>query len=201
MDEVKARKRICDALFPYIKTTADLSNASKNQLLDDAADKLLDLWQTSEEVAQTPGTYNARLPFNYVIPREDLKLVETTFSILTTVAGANYFIPHLGFDPAREIIVPVTGIAVAILRLLHCLRLAVHLSQKDYAIIALLAGTSPKGLNLEQLKSGMTISFPNITVEDLENRLQALSCCARLNGERAELVWKDNNELWHTNGI
>ena len=147
MNEVEARDRIREAVLPWLQDSGD----SLERSLDEAADGLLAIWQVSEDVARSPGSVGAWLPFRYVIPDEDLKLVETAFSVLTTAAGVGYFMPHLGFDPTKGVVEAITAVVVAILRMLHNLRLSVRLTPEDYAIVALLAGARAKGLGADEL--------------------------------------------------
>lgn len=197
MNEIEARSRIQETLFPLI-SNHDQENQSA---IDDATSELLVVWRVRDDVAQTPGRAGALLPFRYVIPDEDLKLVETIYSVLTTAAGVGYFLPHMGFDPTKGVVAALTGIMVAILRVVGNLRLAVRLTPEDYAIVALLAAARSKGLALDELFAGYSPSFPNVSIEQAEHRLEALCACARENGEKVALVWKDGEGRWHANGI
>jgi hypothetical protein len=166
-----------------------------------AINELLPLWKAETEVAQTPGKIGALLPFRYVIPDQDLKLVDTAFSVLTVSAAAGYFVPQLGFDPAKGVVAAITGVTVAVLRMLHNLKLAVHLERCDHAIVVALACARGEGLSVPVLLKGLQPSFPQLTPEELERRLDALTACATVGGTKSALVWKDGNGNWHANGV
>ncbi len=110
-------------------------------------------------------------------------------------------LPQLGFDPAKGLAAAITGVVVALLRLLHNLKLSLHLENRDYAIVALLAHARQDGLSGQALLEELHASFPDMTVEDLEQRLAALTACATVSGTKTALVWKDGREHWHANGV
>ncbi|KAJ3066222.1 hypothetical protein HK102_007703, partial [Quaeritorhiza haematococci] len=188
MDEDEARSRLA-AILDGVPGT------------EPAIDELLPLWRVEAEVARTPGKIGALLPFRYVIPDQDLKLLETAFDVLKASAAAGYFVPQLGYDPAKGVVVAITGVTVAILRILHNLKLAVHLERCDHAILVALASDRVDGMSVPVLLEGLQPSFAELTKEQLERRLDALTACATVSGTKSALVWKDGKGNWHANGV
>ncbi|MEQ1622590.1 MAG: hypothetical protein ABL919_14375 [Methylococcales bacterium] len=201
MNEDEARSHVCNIINNSCSHSSSSTESIPARLIEEIVDELLPIWETSPEVAGPPGRIGALLPFNYVIPDQDLKLVDTGFSVLTAVAGAGYFLPQLGFDPTKGLAATITGTMVVLLRLLHNLKLSVHLESRDYAIMTLLTHVRQDGLSKQALLEGIHISFPDMTNEELEQRLAALTACATLRGTKTALVWKDEQEHWHTNGV
>jgi hypothetical protein len=201
MNEDEARLCVCRAVASACNRGSDSMKPIPERLIEEIADELLPIWEMPVEVAGIPGKVGALLPFNYVIPDQDLKLVETGFSILTAAGGASYFLPQLGFDPAKGLAATITGVVVALLRMLHNLKLSVHLENCDYAIVALLVRVRQDGLTEQALLEQLRPSFPDVTIEELKQRLMGLTACATVKGTKTALIWKDGHEHWHPNGI
>jgi hypothetical protein len=200
-NEEEARLRIHATIKAALNRSIDSAQPISPGVIDEAVEELLPIWAIPVTVANTPGKVAAFLPFNYVIRDDDLKLVDTAFSVLTTAAGVGYFIPQLGFGVTSALTVPITGIIIALLRLLHNLRLSTRLDERDYAIMVLLARASQDGLSEQVLLDTLHSSFPDMTSDDVKERLAALAACASANGSKVILVWKDEHERWHTNGV
>ena len=151
----KPALKIASVIASSLERAEQLNNAATTLEIDAAVDELLPLWKVESEVAQTPGKIGALLPFRYVIPDQDLKLVDTAFSVFTASAAVSYFIPQIGFDPAKGGVAAITGITIAVLRMLHNLRLAVHLEKRDHVIVIALAASRPKGLSAPAILKGL----------------------------------------------
>lgn len=128
MDEDQARDLLSSAIAAGLHR---VEHSLSTDGIEDLAAELLPLWEQRPAAAPTPGKLAALLPFRYVIPDRDLKVVETCFSVLTTAAGAGFLIPELGADPTKGLAAPITGIIVAVLKLAQNLRLAVQLQPRD----------------------------------------------------------------------
>lgn len=201
MNENEARWHVCRTIASACSRGTGSTEPIPARLIEEVADELLPIWETPAEVAGIPGKVGALLPFNYVIPDQDLKLVETGFSVLTAAAGAGYFLPQLGFDPAKGLAAAITGVVIALLRMLHNLKLSVHLENRDYATVALLARVRQDGLSEQAILEQLHPSFPDMTIEELKQRLVALTACATVKGTKTALVWKDGHEHWYANGV
>ena len=165
MDEDQARDLVSSAIAAGLhRVEHSLSTAG----IDDLAAELLPLWEQRLAAAPTPGKLAALLPLRYVIPDQDLKVIETCFSVLTTAAGAGFLIPQLGADPTKGLAAPITGIIVAVLKLAQNLRLAVRLQPRDYATVALLSKARGDGLNVPALLDALRPSWPEVSAESLE---------------------------------
>jgi len=169
--------------------------------LERASEELLVLWKKQDEAAPTPGKHGAFLPFRYVIPDQDLKLLETVTSVLTTAAGVGFLLPELGYDPKKGVTAAVTGVIVALVKLTQNLQLSVHLDDRDYTLVALLSRGGAKGLSVGDLFKTLKHRFPNITNEIVSARLNALMTCATIKGTKSALTWKDADDMWHVNGV
>ena len=171
MDEDQARDRIASAIvsgFLLLDQPPPLAQ------IEDLADDLLPLWKEQPSAAPAPGSLGALLPSRYVIPDHDLKVVETCISVLTSTAGANYFLPQLG-GAAKGLAAPITGILVAVIKLAYNLRLAVRLEARDYAVVALLSRARADGMSSAALLEALGRSWPELTEQTLESSLNAVS--------------------------
>lgn len=198
MDEDQARDLVSSAITAGLHRAEQALSRART---DDLAAELLPLWEERLGAAPTPGKFGALLPLRYVIPDQDLKVVETCFSVLTAAAGAGFLIPQLGADPTKGLAAPIAGIVVAVMKLAQNLRLAVRLEPHDYATVALLSKARADGLSVTALLEAVSPSWPEVTAESLEARLSALTSCATVAGTKAALVWKDESGRWRANGI
>src|SRR5258708_14434477 len=111
MNEEEALNLICGILEK--NNTAEISAVDLRCL----SDELLPIWKQQAESAPTPGRIAALLPFKYVIPNQDLKLVETLFSVMTTASGIGFLLPSLGYDLKNGVAAAASGLIVAVLKL------------------------------------------------------------------------------------
>jgi hypothetical protein len=201
MNEDEARQRISETIRSALGRVQEAPGITSEGQIEEAVDQLLPIWQTPVEVAKPPGGIHAFLPFNYVIPDQDLKLLDTTFSVVAAAATIGYLVPALGFDPIKGVAAALTAAVIAILRLLHNLKLAVPLEDLDHAIVSLLACVPEEGLTSQAAHKALSLSLPELTVEEVERRLNSLAACPTASGAKTALVWKDNDERWHPNGL
>jgi hypothetical protein len=169
--------------------------------LERSSEELLPIWKKQTESAPIPGKVGALLPFNYVIPDQDLKLVETVFSVMTTASGVGFLLPSLGYDPQKGVAAAVTGVIVAILKLYRNLKLSVRLDDTDYGIVALLSHAQNKGISVQEITDKLKMCFPAIRTDSVSKRLNGLTACSTLSGTKTALTWKDASERWHVNGV
>ena len=198
MDEDQARDLVSSAISAGLDRVEHPLSMAR---IEDLSAEFLPLWEQQPAVAQTPGKLAAMLPLRYVIPDQDLKVLETCFSVLTTAAGAGFLIPQLGADPTKGLAAPITGIIVAVLKLAQNLRLAVRLQPLDYATVALLSKARADGLTIAALLEALRPSWPEVTAESIKTSLIAMTACATIAGTKAALVWKDDAGNWRANGI
>ena len=198
MDEDQARDFVSSAISAGLRRVEHPLSTAR---VDDLAAELLPLWEQQPAVAPTPGRLAALLPLRYVIPDQDLKVLETCFSVLTTAAGAGFLIPQLGSDPTKGLAAPITGIIVAVLKLAQNLRLAVRLQPLDYATVALLSKARADGLTIAALLEALRPSWLEVSAESIEASLTAMTACATVAGTKVALVWKDDIGNWRANGI
>jgi hypothetical protein len=201
VNEDDARSLVSQAMVRGINRAGGQRHSLSSDILDGEVDKLLSIWEQQSEVAATPGRIGAILPKNYVIPDQDLKLIETGFSVLTAAAAAGYFLPDLGFSPAKSLAAAITVVLIAVLRLLHNLKLSVHLDDLDYAIVTSLAGAREAGLSAEELLTRMHSLQPKLSLEQLEEKLNVLTACPNVGGTKSAIAWKDNQDQWRANGV
>jgi hypothetical protein len=201
MDEEEAKSRLRAEIACAIECSESKLTEALRPSVEQVVGVLLPIWRAEQETARTPGRIGALLPFRYVIPDQDLKLLDTVFSVLTASAAAGYFFPQLGFDPAKGVAAAVTAVAVAVFKMLHSLRLAIHLEEPDHAIVVALAGAGRQGLSVPSLLKVLQPIHPNLTSAKVKRRLETLTACSNLSGTKSTLVWRDAHELWHANGI
>ena len=197
MDEDQARDLVSAAIatgLQYLEEQPPLGQ------IEDLASDLLPLWKEQRSAAPGPGSLGALLPFRYVIPDHDLKVVEACVSVLTATAGANYFLPQLG-GVAKGMAAPITGIIVAVLKLAYNVRLAARLEPRDYAVVALLSKARADGLSIAALLESLRPSWPDLSEQELESRLKAMTACPTVSGTKTALVWKDEAGIWRANGV
>lgn len=197
----EARMRIGNAITAGFERGAGGKGQIETHEIEDAAEKLLPAWKEPPAVASPPGMILAFLPLNYVIPDHELKLVDTGFSVLSAAAAAGYFLPQLGFDPIRNLTAAITATIVGVLRIFYNLKVAVHLDECDHAIVLLLARARDKGVVVPALLQALRLTFPRMTTEEIERRLNALTACPTVSGTKSTLVWKDNQDQWRANGL
>lgn len=198
MHEDQARTIVSSAI---VNALSGVDHSLSSTAIDDLAAELLPFWAQPQQAAPVPGKLGALLPLGYVIPDQDLKVVETCFSVLTAAAGAGFLLPQFGADPTKGLTVPITGIIVAVLKLVQNLRLAVRLAPLEYALIALLSKASPDGTTVSTLVGALRSSWPDESAESIEARLIAMTTCATISGTRTALVWTDGSGIWRANGI
>lgn len=197
MDEDKARNIVATAIASGLNRTNYVLSSSE---IDDLAAELLPCWE--EPAAKSAlGSLSAFLPGRYVIPDHDLKVIETCFSVFAASAAAGFLIPQLGADPTKALTVPITGIIIAVLKLVQNLRLAVQLQPCEYAIVALLSKARIDGLTTLDILEALRPSWKQLTAESLESLLTSLTACATVSGTKATLVWRDGAGHWRSNGV
>lgn len=185
-----------------VRGLGDLAKQAPNREIDDLATDILPLWEHAQQTAPTPGRLSGFLPLRYVIPSHDLKIVETCCAVLSAAAGANFLIPQFASDPTIKSLAPaIVGVAVAVLKLLHNLRLTVRLKPLDHAVVALLVAKNANGLTTVQVFDALRPTWPDVSEQLLEARLTALTACATVSGTKTALVWKDSDGCWRTNGV
>ena len=201
MNEEEALTLVYAALERGIRA----DNANKVEVssteLENASEDLLRIWKQQTKTAQSPGKHGAFLGFHYVILDQDLKLVETVASVMTTAAGVGFLLPELGYDPQKGVAAAVTGVIVALVKLFQNLQMSVHLDDSDYAIVALLSHAGNKGLSVQELKNKLEHSFPKLKTDALSKRLNALTMCVTMKGTKTALTWKGADERWRVNGV
>lgn len=200
VNEEEALAAVHSALEKGIKASFEDGHI-KREDLERSSEEMLALWKQQAETAPTPGKHGAFLPFRYVIPDQDLKLLETVTSVLTTAAGVGFLLPELGYDPKKGVTAAVTGVIVALVKLTQNLQLSVHLDDRDYTLVALLSRGGAKGILVEDLFKTLKHRFPDITNEIVSARLNALMTCATIKGTKSALTWKGADDRWHVNGV
>lgn len=198
MDQEEARTAVALAI---VRGLGDPAKQVPHREIDDLATDILPLWEQAQQTAPTPGRLSGFLPLRYVIPSHDLKIVETCCAVLSAAAGANFLIPQLASDPIKSLAPAIVGVVVAVLKLLHNLRLSVRLTPVDHAVVALLVAKKADGLTTVQVFDALRPTWPDVSEQLLEARLTALTACATVSGTKTALVWKDPDGCWHTNGV
>ncbi len=197
VDEDEARDLVSTAIISGLRP---LDLQLPKAQIEDLAAELLPLWMQQPSAAPGPGSLGALLPCRYVIPNQDINVVETCFSVLMTAANAGFFFPHVG-GSVRELIVPITGIIGAMLKLVYSLRLAARLNPRDYAVIALLSKARTDGMPIAALLKALRPSYPDLSEQALERSLKAMTACVTVSGTKTSLVWKDEAGIWRTDGV
>lgn len=200
MNEEEALTVVCETLSKGFAKNPENGGKVNSAELEQSSEDLLQLWKRETETAGAPGKHGAFLGFHYVIPDQDLQLIESVTSVLTTAAGIGFLLPELGYEH-KGIAAAVTGVIVALVKLFRNLGLSVHLDETDYAIIVLLHRSGTSGVSVQELKKQLKPSFPHISSDALLHRLNALTMCATVKGTKTALTWKDAKEQWHVNGV
>jgi hypothetical protein len=201
MNEEEALTIVCETLSKGFAKNPESGSKVNSAELEQSSENLLQLWRRETETASAPGKHGAFLGFHYVIPDQDLQLVECVTSVLTTAAGVGFLLPELGYEPHKGIAAAVTGVIVAFVKLFRNLGLSVHLDETDYAMVVLLHRSGSSGSSVQELKKQLKPSFPHISSDALSHRLNALTMCATVKGTKTALTWKDAKEQWHVNGV
>jgi len=197
MNEMEALEKVYSA----VKRGVGIGTSDNATELEQLSEDLLPIWRRQTETVRSSSNYGALLPFHYVISNQDLKLVETVTSIVTTASSVGFLLPELGYDPAKGLTAAMVGIVVAIVKVLHNLQLSVHLDETDYAIVARLSCAGHTGLTVQELCDALNPKVPITSVDSLSKRLDSLTNCATVKGTRTALVWKDASERWLVNGV
>jgi hypothetical protein len=201
MNEEEAFAVISAALTKSFAKNQEIGGKVSSVDLEQSSEDLLVVWRREMEAASPPGKHGAFLGFHYVIPDHDLQLVECVSSVLTTAAGVGFLLPQLGYEPHKGVAAAVTGAIVALVKLFRNLGLSVHLDETDYAIVLLLHSSGNSGFSVQEFKKLLKQNFPQISSDELSQRLNALTMCATLKGTKTALTWKDAREQWHLNGV
>ena len=192
-------------VYTTLERGIQADNANKVEVsspeLEHASEDLLKIWKQRTKTAQSPGKHGAFLGFHYVIPDQDLQLVETVASVMTTAAGVGFLLPELGYDPKKGVTAAVVGLVFALVKIFRNLQLSVHLDDADYAIVTLLSHAGNKGLSVRELNNKMKHSFPNLRMGAISKRLIALTMCPTVKGTKTALTWRDADERWRVIGV
>lgn len=124
-------------------------------------------------------------------------------NIIKNNTNKNYFYGKTTFHVSSEkgIAAAVTGIIVAVLRLLQNFKSVAQLEKFDYTILAVLCKENKRGLNEEELACGLSAFYKDLAVDSIRTRLANLTEYPTINGSKTSLVWKDSEARWHTNNI
>ena len=199
MNLVEAQEQLQDVLSAHFNMNERWMTTDSDQVIDEIIKNLLPQWRQEEAVVQAENQVNAFLPFKYVIPKQDLKLLDSITSLLIAAAGANYFMTELHFDPHKGIASAITGIFITILQLGNKLKLATHLEPFEYEIITVLHKNNSIGYSEAELLPLLNMNFDLVTTEYIIQSLNKMGAYPTISGAKAILVWKDTGGRWHTN--